>query len=231
MPMKDEPEILRGWQFSRRERTWLWISLFLVLAFGANLEKRTALRRVPMTDLSVPVCAAGAVLKGENLYWMREWHGYHYNYPPTLAILLTPLAHPVPSPPRELLLGEQRTDSNTPWGYDIASGRHFYGLHQDNARFFVITAVWYFLNIALIALSAHALACALEGCCLRDPPPLERRLRRRWWALRGLPLLVCAGSLGTDLSRGQMDVLMLAAMAFGLYVAAARRDFQAGLWL
>jgi hypothetical protein len=231
MATNDEPVILRGWKFSRRERTWLWVSLFLVLAFGANLEKRTALRRVPMTDLGVPVCAAGAVLKGDNLYRMSEWHNWHYNYPPTLAILLTPLALSAPSPPPVLNPGVPRVESNTPWGYDIASHRHYYGLHRDNAHFFGIIAVWYFLNIALIALSAHALACALEGCRLREPPPIEPRRRRRWWALRALPLLVCAGSLGTDLSRGQMDVLMLAAMAFGLYAAAMRREFQAGLWL
>src|SRR5204862_4838671 len=43
--------IARAWQFSKRERTWLWVSFFVILLFGANLEKRTALRRVPMTDL------------------------------------------------------------------------------------------------------------------------------------------------------------------------------------
>jgi hypothetical protein len=221
----------QGWRFSRRERFWLGASLCGILAFGANVEQRTALRRVPMTDLGVPVCAAGAVLKGDNLYGMREWHGWHYNYPPTLAILLTPLAHPVPSPPPVLAPGVPRTESNTPWGYDIDSHLRYYGLHKENARFFWIVAVWYVFNVALIGLSAHALACALEGCRLREPPPPEPRQRRRWWAMRTLPLLVCAGSLGTDLSRGQMDVLMLAALAFGLYLAAAGREFQAGFWL
>jgi hypothetical protein len=63
------------------------------------------------------------------------------------------------------------------------------------------------------------------------PPPSEASQRRRWWALRTLPLLICAGSLGTDLSRGQMDVIMLAAMAFGLWLAATRKDFRAGVCL
>jgi hypothetical protein len=92
-------------------------------------------------------------------------------------------------------------------------------------------AVWYVVSVALIFLSAHALGCALEKRSLTDPPPAGPRERRRWWWLRTLPLLVCAGSLGTDLSRGQMDVLMLAAIAFGLYLAAAGREFKAGFWL
>jgi hypothetical protein len=229
--MNETIAIARAWHFSKRERTWLWVSFVVILLFGANLEKRTALRRVPMTDLSVPVCAAGAVVHGDYLYNMTEWHNYHYNYPPTLAILLVPLAHPVPTPPRELLPGEVRTDANTPWGYDIETHKHWYGLRKDNARFFVIIAVWYVLSIVLIAFSAHALACALEGCSFSDAPPLDTGQRRRWWAVRTLPLLVCAGSLGTDLSRGQMDILMMSTMCFGLYAAAKGREFSGGMWL
>src|ERR1700734_3301241 len=85
--------------------------------------------------------------------------------------------------------------------------------------FFCIVAAWYFLTVALIFLSAHALACALERRCLKTPPPEGQVERRRWWLLRLLPLLVCASSLGTELSRGQMDVLMLTAIALGLYLA------------
>jgi hypothetical protein len=144
---------------------------------------------------------------------------------------MVPLAHPVPTPPRELLPGEVRTDANTPWGYDVESHKHWYGLRKDNARFFCIIAVWYVLSILLIAFSAHALACALEGCSFRDAPPLETVQRRRWWAVRALPLLVCAGSLGTDLSRSQNDILMLSTVCFGLYAAAKGREFRAGLWL
>src|SRR5262249_33235787 len=75
---------------------------------------------------------------------------------------------------------------------------------------------------------AHALACAVERRRLKDPPPEENWQRRRWWLLRLLPLLICAGSFGTDLSRGQVDVLMLAAIAWGIYLAARSRDFLAG---
>ena len=229
--MNTQPEPLRSWQFSPRERFWLAVGLFALLAFGANVEQRTALRRTPMTDLGVFTCAAGALCSGKNLYTVTDWHGWHYQYPPALAILFIPLASPVPTGPPIIAPGVVRTESNTPWGYEIASHRRFYGLHAENARFFCIMAVWYVVSVALIFLSAHALACALERRSLRDPPPAEPRERRRWWYLRTLPLLVCAGSLGTDLSRGQVDVLMLAAITLGIYQAAAGRDLKAGFWL
>ena len=207
------------------------MALGVILAFGANLELRTALRRTPMTDLGVFACAAGAVRSGENLYTITDWHGWHYHYPPTLAILFTPLAHPVPTGPPLLAPGVPRTKFNTPWGYRIDSPGKFYGLDGQNVRFFWIVAVWYVISIVLICLSAHALACALEGFGLREPPPIEPGQRRRWWALRTLPLLVCVASLGTDLSRGQVDVAMLASIAFGLYLATSSREFKAGICL
>jgi hypothetical protein len=229
MNTKVEPS--QGPHFHLRERVWLGVGLLALLAFGANLEQRTALRRAPMTDLGVFACAAGAVLSGEDIYAVTDWHGWHYQYPPALAILFVPLALPAPADLPILGPGEVRTEANTPWGYGIPGHRHFYGLHGENARFFWIVAVWYALSVALIVLAAHALACALERHDLRDPPPAEGAERRRWWWRRTLPLLVCAGSLGTDLSRGQVDILMLAAMALGIYLAAAGRELKAGFWL
>jgi hypothetical protein len=219
----------RHWSFNRRERIWLTVGVCLIIAFGANLEHRTALRRVPMTDLGCFACASEAVWSGQNIYTISDWHGWHYGYPPMLAILFLPLAEPVPIAPPALQPGEQRTESNTPWGYEVDGGHYYYGLHEQNARFFFIVAAWYFFSVALIFLSAHVLACALEGRNLKDPPPERQPERRRWWLLRLLPLLVCAGSLGTDLSRGQVDVLMLAAIALGIYLAAKGDGFKAGL--
>jgi len=225
------PDPSRGWSFSRKESVWLVIGLFALAAFGANVERRTALRRTPMTDLGVFACAAGAVCSGENLYTITDWHGWHYQYPPALAVLFTPLALPVPTGPPALAKGVTRTESNTPWGYDIASHARYYGLHAENARFFWIVAVWYVFSVALILFSTHALVCALDKRNLRDPPPAAPIERRRWWLLRTLPLLVCAGSLGTDLSRGQVDVLMLAAIALGIYLTVSGRTTGGGFWL
>ena len=207
------------------------IGLVVILAFGANLEQRTALRRRPMTDLGVFACAAWAVQNGEDLYTISDWHGWHYHYPPTFAILFWPFAHPLPAGRPVPTAGVARTEANTPWGYDIDSHRRFYGLHRENFRFFCIVAAWYLISIGLFCLSAHALACALEGRSLTDSLPSEAGPRGRWWALRTLPLLICAGSVGTELSRGQVDVVMLAAIALALYLAARGTKLKAGICL
>src|SRR5439155_697232 len=47
-------------------------------------------------------------------------------------------------------------------------------------------------------------------------------------ALRGWPLIVCLGSAGTELSRGQVDVVVLGAISLGIYLTAASRDVSAG---
>ena len=219
------------WRFSRGERKGLAVALCVILGFGVNLEQRTALRRTPMTDLGVFACAAGAVRSHDNLYTISDWHGWHYQYPPALAILFAPFAHPVPTIPPSLPPGVLRTASNTPWGYAIDTPGRFYGLHEQNLRFFWIVGAWYLISVFLICFSAHALACALEGAHLRSPPPNTSGERHRWWARRTWPLLVCLVSLGTELSRGQVDVLMLAAIAMGLYLAVTAREFKAGVCL
>src|SRR6267142_2369126 len=48
------------WQFTGQERNWLLAGLFGLVIFGVNLEKRTALRHQPMTDLGVFSCASWA---------------------------------------------------------------------------------------------------------------------------------------------------------------------------
>ena len=220
----------RKWKFTRGERLGLLIGLIIILGFGVNLEQRTALRRAPMTDLGVFSCAAWGVWHGDNIYNLTDWHGWHYQYPPTLAILFAPLEHPLPEQLPPLAPGEQRTEANTPWGYSL-EGHRFFGLHEQNARFFWIVAVWYAVSVALVLFSAHALACLLEASALRDGPPAEKGERRRWWTMRLVPLLACIGSVGTEFSRGQVDVLMLAAVSLGLYLAIKCKRFVAGLCL
>lgn len=228
-PPAPETAIVKGgWQFSRRERWALVLAATVILAFGALLEKRTALRRVPMTDLGVFACAAWALEKGENFYAATDWHGWHYQYPPMLAILFRPLAHPPPTPP-PVADPSLRTVDNTPWGYGVASRQKFYGLHADNRRFFFIVAVWYALSAVMAILSAHLLACALRATSWRAPPPLDPGQRRNWWWLRLAPFGLCLVSIGTDLSRGQVDLLMLFAISAALYLAVRRRDWLAGV--
>jgi hypothetical protein len=218
-----------AWRFSHRERIGLALAVCVILAYGTILEFRTALRNAPMTDLGVFACAAGAVRSGENIYSISDWHGWHYQYPPTLAILLIPLSQPVPPSPPILPAGVARNTTNTPWGYRIEARSQYFGLHAQNIRFFWIVAAWYAISVALICFSAHALACVLEGVKWAEPPPTLATARRRWWLVRTLPLLICGGSLVTDLSRGQVDVLMLAAISAGIYLIGARQEFTAGI--
>ncbi len=202
----------------------------MLLAFGGLMERRTALRHEPMTDLSVFCIASGAVWSGQNPYSIPDWHGWHYQYPPALAIAFLPFAEPVPLPADALPPEKLRTAANTPYGYGI-EGKNYYGLHADNAHFFFSVAAWYLLSVLGILFSAHAIGCALEGKILRSPPPEDSAQRKTWWLRRLLPLAVLAGSLGTDLSRGQADILMLTAIAAGIYFLTAQKSFRAGLCL
>ncbi len=216
---------------SRLEISLLSFGLLIILGFGYNLERRTALRRVPMTDLGVYVVGAGAVRYGQDLYHVVDWRDWHYNYPPATAILMRPLAHPVPVPPKPLPPGTPRTAENTPWGYPIDAPGNYYGLHDDNLRFFWIAGAWYVISVFLTFVSAQALACALDGCRWNEPPPSEKGQRRRWWTLRVIPMLICITSIGTDLSRGQVDLVMLAALSLAIYFASRGRNVLAGIFL
>lgn len=219
-----------AWRFTRYERVFLGILLAALFLFGAIIERRTALRTQPMTDFGVFACAAWAAHHGGNLYDATDWHGWHYQYPPMMAILLVPFQQPVPSgiyPPPPI----PRTRENTEWGYPLDAPSQFEPLGERNVRFFWLVAGWYGLSVVLLAFSLHVLACALEGVSLRSGPPAAAGERRRWWVRRLVPALVCAGSLGTDLSRGQVDILMLAAVAAGIYLYARHREWLAGLCL
>ena len=83
----------------------------------------------------------------------------------------------------------------------------------------------------MVLASVHALACALAGASFLDGPPEDAGARREWWRLRVVPLLACIGSVGTELSRGQVDVVMLLAVAAGIYWATRRRELWAGMAL
>ena len=225
-------ETFREWRFERYEKLALITAFASLLIFGMHIERRTALRRsLRFTDLGVYTRAAWAVRSGENLYTVSDSNGLHYNYPPALAILFTPLACPPWRDPATLPPEEQRTDANTPWGYDIAGHNQFYGLHGENFRFFCIVWIWYGISVVLEFLSVHLLASTLEGRKWTTGPPIESGRRWRWWALRAIPLVACIASVDMDLSRGQTDLVMLAGISVALYLAARNREITAGTFL
>ena len=46
-----------------------------------------------------------------------------------------------------------------------------------------------------------------------------------------LPVLICITSIGTDLSRSQVDILLLFAIAVSMYLASRKREIAAGIFL
>jgi alpha-1,2-mannosyltransferase len=182
---------------------WLPIALLcIIVGFSGIVELRSAFLKRPMTDLQVYLRAAWAVRTEADLYKATDDNGWHYHYPPLLAILLTPLADPPPDHPGDRMV-----------------------------PFALSVAIWYWISIACLLWGVHTLAGALEKTS-RDPsvraqPPLCGR----WRMLRVLPILACLPAVGQTLVRGQVNLLVLA-LVCGLIAAVLRgRRFQAGLWL
>jgi alpha-1,2-mannosyltransferase len=90
----------------------------------------------------------------------------------------------------------------------------------------VSVALCYFLNLLFLAFAVHHLARALEHLRFNWPAG-----SRGWWALRLAPILACVIPLGHTLSRGQVNLLLLALFAGFLADLLTGRQFRAGLWL
>jgi hypothetical protein len=187
---------------SRGEKAGLAAFLLLTLGFGVLVEFRSAFLQKRKTDLNVYLRAAWAVRAGENPYDFTTVGQSHYNYPPLLAILLTPLA-------------------------DKPSGT--YG--PDTFPFAVSVALWYSLGALAAAWSTHLLATALEQVSLDAAVGSQPRGCRRWWLLRVIPLLVCLPGIARTLALGQVDLLVLLLMCGTIAATLRGRSWRAGLCL
>jgi alpha-1,2-mannosyltransferase len=118
---------------SRWERRGLAMFFVLWILFGGLVELRSAFLSRRMGDLDCFLRAAWAVRAGTDLYSVTDDNGFHYNYPPFFAIVLTPLADP-------------------PAGAD----------RTGMLPFAASVAICYALNLILVALAVHWLATALE---------------------------------------------------------------------
>jgi hypothetical protein len=74
----------------------LGLVLVLFVAFGVLVEVRSAFQQTSKTDFGVYARAAWAIREGEDPYRVTDDNGWHYCYPPPLAVLLAPLADPLP---------------------------------------------------------------------------------------------------------------------------------------
>jgi hypothetical protein len=189
-------------RLTRWERFGL-VCLFAVVAlFGCLVEIRTTFRSRRMGDLNCYLRPAWAIRTGGNIYQILDDCGWHYNYPPLLAILMTPLA-------------------DAPAGADRAG----------MLPYSVSVAVWYVINVACLALGVHWLARALEERAADPRVRWQPAGCRGWWALRVLPVLACLVPIGHTLMRGQTNLVVLLCLC-GMTVALLRgRNGRAGWWL
>lgn len=203
---------------SRWEVALLALLALVIVAFGGLTLMRSAYMARRMTDAGVYFRAAWALRVGQDPYQVRDNNWWTYLYPPPLAVATMPLADPP----------------------DGASRHGFLSYPAG-------VVIWYVFGVACLIASVHWTASALEASS-RDVRvrSLTPRLRR-WWVDRTLPMLVCLPAIGSTLSRGQVNLIMLAAIgAMGASLVGARlwsrratrdgepgpsRPFAAGAWL
>jgi hypothetical protein len=174
----------------------------LLVAFGALVERRTAFMERRMGDMAAYLRPAWAVRVGLDIYEVTDHNGWHYNYPPLFAILMTPLADAPPGHDRGGLL-----------------------------PFAASVAIWYVLSVVFLAVGAHWLAAALERSSPDPAVRSQPAFCRRWWALRLVPVLACLVPVGHSLMRNQVNPLVLLLLC-GMMAAMLRgQSWRAGLFL
>jgi alpha-1,2-mannosyltransferase len=136
--------------YDRPLTLWQRLSIGVVvsglLGLGVLVEVRSAFLQRHMTDLGVYLRAAWAVRAGDDLYAITDDNGWHYHYPPLLAIALVPLADP-------------------PAGAD----------GQGVLPFAFSVALWYVFSLICLAAAVHELAGALEQTNTGAAPPAGSR--------------------------------------------------------
>ncbi len=187
---------------SKLHVTGLSLLLVVVIVFGAMVEFRGALTKVRMTDIGPYLRAAWAVRTGGDIYKITDDHRWHFVYPPTFAILMTPLA----DPPH----GEDRT------GY---------------LPYAASVGIWYIITMALGAAGIAILARAVEDPFRNLAAGRGRRFSQRWWALRVVPLLILLPAIGRCQMRGQVGLLVVFLLCCAATSILRGRRLRAGLWL
>jgi len=185
---------------NKYQRAGLWALLALVFLFGGIVEYRSAFLTHRRTDADDFFRSGWGIRTGKDIYELVDTQGWHYNYPPFFAILITPLANPPP--------GADRT------GY---------------LPYEVSIAILYILSVVALVVAINWLASALEehlGGALAKKPAMGCA---RWWALRIIPFLVCLPSIGRTLSRGQVNLFVLLLFCGVGVLTVRKRSMWAGI--
>jgi hypothetical protein len=203
---------------ARWEITLLVILSLLIVAFGGLTLKRSAFMERRMTDAGVYFRAGWALRVGLDPYQVRDNNWWTYLYPPPLAIVAMPLADPPSGAPRHAFISYPAS-----------------------------VVIWYLFGVACLLASVHWTASALEATSRDARVRALGPQHRRWWVDRTLPMLVCLPAIGSTISRGQVNLIMLASLAaMGASLVGARlwslratrdgvrvpsRPVSAGAWL
>ncbi|MGB8352450.1 MAG: glycosyltransferase family 87 protein [Chthoniobacteraceae bacterium] len=187
---------------TKLQRIGLWALLALVFIFGGIVEYRSAFLTHRRTDADDFFRSGWGIRTGRDIYELVDTQGWHYNYPPFFAILITPLANPPPGADRAGYLP-----------YEVS------------------IAVWYALSVVALFYAVHWLASTLEehlGGALSKKPAAGCA---RWWTLRVIPVLVCLPSIGRTLSRGQVNLFVLLLFCgIGIFTVK-KRNTWAGIFI
>ena len=187
---------------SRLDRFLLVLFALVIVGFGVVVELRSAYMSRRMGDLDCFLRAGWAVRAGSDLYDVCDNNGWHYNYPPAFAMLMAPLGDP-------------------PAGVDT----------NGYVPYPVSVAVFYLVSLLFLFAGIHRLASALEATSTDPNFRAQTPRDRRWWALRIVPLLVCAVPIGSTLGRGQVNTLVLFLLASTAADWLRGRSFRGGLTL
>ncbi len=187
---------------SRIQRLGLSLLFILVLIFGVWVEMRGALQHTRKTDIDTYLRAAWAIRTGGDIYSIRDDRGWHYTYPPLLAVLMTPLADPPP---------EMSRTGYMPYAATVGS--------------------WYMLTMLMGLWGVHILAKALEETSQNPMVRGQPAFCRRWWALRILPILILLPAIGRSQMRGQVGLLVSSVLCLAAASLIRGKKFRAGVWL
>jgi alpha-1,2-mannosyltransferase len=186
---------------SRFDRLCIAGLLVVIVSLGVLVEIRSAFSHSRHTDLGVYLRASWAVAHGADLTAVTDDNHWHYTYPPLLAILLVPFA-------------------DAPAGFEQYAWAVPYP---------VSVAIWYLFSWAVLFWAICRLLRVMEERSPRGSvAPMSGR--RFWWT-RTWPVWLCLPAIGSTLSRGQVNLLILALMMAYLADVVQGRHGRAGWWL
>lgn len=194
--------------------------LFVAIVAGAYIEYRSVYSERRRTDAGVFFRAGYAVRAGLDPATVPDDNEWYFIYPPGVAVGFVPLA----DPPRSVESVPRGGVSPSPVVGSPAAAGPF-------VPYAISVAVWYVISVACLVLSIELLVRTLiRG----SPDPLVRALRRDqggWWNLRLWPLFMVLPDALSTLSRGQINLVVVACISAGIYCLGRRRRFWGGWWL